>query len=161
MQYRLKKSKIWKLDHSLPLCIFIWMLYDITVSQENETKPKHTFTIKSPSSFTRLPSLCIVTQHAALKIFWEQPGLSEVSGKFEIVFRGARMKVSSPIDFRKTINCLRLCTNMNLQRSRALNNSAVCLQTNKNVLNLAATLAWVSNEIKCTISLCWTSLRAD
>lgn len=91
------------------------------------TKQNHTSMIKSPSSFTRVACLCIITQHAAHKIFWEQPGLTEVSGKFEIVFGGARMEVSSPIEFSKTLNCLRLCTNTNLQRSRALNNSVVCI----------------------------------
>lgn len=35
--------------------------------------------------------------------------------------------------------------------------SFVYLQIEKNVLNLAATLAWTSNEIKYTISLYWTS----
>lgn len=68
----------------------------------NQTK-KHTSMIKCPSSCTSLASLCIIIQHAAHKRFWEQPGLTEVGGKFEIAFRGARMKVSNPIDFSKKL----------------------------------------------------------
>ena len=83
----------WKLHQDLPLYRLIWMLHNITESLENKRKPKHTSMIRSPSSFTRVASLCIITQHAVHQILWEKPSLIEVSGKFEIFFSGARMKV--------------------------------------------------------------------
>lgn len=62
------KLKRWNLHQGLHLYRFILTLHNITVSLENQTKANHTSVIKHPSGFTRVASLCIITQHAAHEI---------------------------------------------------------------------------------------------
>lgn len=59
---------------------------------KNKTK-QNTSVITISSGFINMSSFCVITQHGINEMLWEQPGLIQVSGKFENIFSGDKIKV--------------------------------------------------------------------